>query len=74
MLVLLKKRHWIQENEGEDRRFRMIRLTAAGRTKLQQSLPYWERAQDRVQRTLGEKTMGQLEGLLAQVAAMTAKA
>jgi DNA-binding MarR family transcriptional regulator len=74
MLVLLKKRRWIQENEGEDRRFRIIRLTAAGRTKLQQSLPYWKRAQDRVQRTLGEKTMGQLEGLLAQVTAMTADA
>jgi DNA-binding MarR family transcriptional regulator len=74
MLVLLKKRRWIQENEGKDRRFRIIRLTAAGRTKLQQSLPYWKRAQDRVQRTLGEETMGQLEGLLAQVTAKTAEA
>lgn len=74
MLVLLKKRGWIQENEGEDRRFRMIRLTAAGRTKLQRSLPYWRRAQDRVHRTLGQETMGQLAGLLAQVTALTAKA
>lgn len=70
MLELLKKRDWIQEKEGEDRRFRIIGLTTAGRTKLQQGLPHWKRAQDRLQSALGEHTMNQLGGLLAQVAAM----
>ena len=72
MLVLLKKRGWIQEKEGEDRRFRNIRLTSAGRSKLQQTLPHWKRAQDRMQSALGEDTMRQLAGVLAQVTAMTA--
>jgi len=73
MLVLLKKRGWIQEKEGEDRRFRMIQLTAAGRAKLQESLPHWKRAQDRMQKAIGEETMDQLKGLLAQVTAISAE-
>ena len=73
MLALLRKRGWIQEKEGEDRRFRMIRLTTAGRAKLQHSLPHWRRAQDRMQSALGEDTMRQLTGLLAQVTAMAAE-
>jgi len=72
MLALLRKRGWIQEKEGEDRRFRLIRLTSAGRTKLQQSLPHWKRAQDRMQSALGEDAMRKLTGLLAQVTAMAA--
>jgi DNA-binding MarR family transcriptional regulator len=73
MLALLRKRCWIQEKEGEDRRFRLIRLTSAGRAKLQHSLPHWKRAQDRMQSALGEDTMRQLTGLLAQVTAMAAE-
>jgi DNA-binding MarR family transcriptional regulator len=72
MLELLRNRGWIQEREGEDRRFRIIRLTTAGRAKLQHSVPHWKRAQDRLQSVLGEGTMGQLAGLLAQVTAMSA--
>jgi DNA-binding MarR family transcriptional regulator len=72
MLELLRNRGWIQENEGEDRRFRIIRLTTAGHVKLQRSVPHWKRAQDRLQSVLGEGTMGQLAGLLAQVTAMSA--
>jgi DNA-binding MarR family transcriptional regulator len=73
MLALLRKRCWIQEKEGEDRRFRLIRLTSAGRAKLQHSLPHWKRAQDHMQSALGEDTMRQLTGLLAQVTAMAAE-
>jgi DNA-binding MarR family transcriptional regulator len=74
MLVLLKKRGWIQEKEGEDRRFRMIRLTEAGRAKFQESIPHWKRAQHRVQKAVGEGTMVQLTGLLTQVTTACAEA
>lgn len=67
MLVLLKNRGWIQEKEGDDRRFRNIRLTSAGRSKFQQTLPHWKRAQDRLQKALGEDTMRQLTSVLARV-------
>jgi DNA-binding MarR family transcriptional regulator len=72
MLELLTKRGWIQEKEGDDRRFRIIHLTTAGRAKLRQALPHWKRAQDRMQSALGEGTMRQLAGVLAQVTVMTA--
>lgn len=72
MLELLKKQGWIHEREGEDRRFRIIRLTAAGRTKLHQGLPHWKRAQDRLQSTLGEEMMDQLASVVAQVTAAAA--
>jgi DNA-binding MarR family transcriptional regulator len=67
MLALLKKKGWVSEKEGEDRRFRMIRLTAAGRTKLAQCMPYWKKAQARVQEALGEQNMNQLAGTLELV-------
>jgi DNA-binding MarR family transcriptional regulator len=72
MLGLLKKRGWIQEKEGEDRRFRLIRLTTGGRAKFQQAMPYWQRAQERMEKALGEDTMKQLTGVLMQVTGMTA--
>jgi DNA-binding MarR family transcriptional regulator len=68
MLALLKKHGWVQAKEGDDRRLRIFRLTAAGREKFQQSLRHWKRAQDRVRAALGEETMGQLSGVLAEVA------
>ena len=66
-LELLKKRGWVQAKEGDDRRMRIFRLTKAGQEKFQHSLRHWKRAQDHVQVALGEKTMGQLSGLLAEV-------
>ncbi len=68
MLELLKKRGWVQAKEGDDRRLRLFRLTTAGREKFQQSMRRWKRAQERLRTALGEETMGQLGGLLAEVA------
>jgi DNA-binding MarR family transcriptional regulator len=66
-LELLKKRGWVQAKEGHDRRMRFFRLTKAGQEKFRQSLRHWKRAQNHVQVALGEKMMGQLSGLLAEV-------
>jgi DNA-binding MarR family transcriptional regulator len=71
MLSLLRKRGWIQEKEGDDRRFRMIRLATAGRARLEKALPQWKRAQDRLRAALGEEIMGQLMGLMTQVTALS---
>jgi DNA-binding MarR family transcriptional regulator len=69
MLKPLNKQGWIQEREGNDRRVRIIRLTAAGRAKLQHGLPHWKRAQARIEDTLGEPSMKKLEMLLSRVEA-----
>lgn len=71
MLEPLKKRGWVQAREGNDRRRRIFSITAAGRAKYQSSLPRWKRAQDKVQKALGEKTMGELGALLMQVTQAT---
>jgi DNA-binding MarR family transcriptional regulator len=64
MLELLRKKGWVVEKEGNDRRFRLIRLTAAGRAKLEQAMPRWKEAQNRVQRALGQRRMNELIGML----------
>jgi DNA-binding MarR family transcriptional regulator len=67
MLRLLKKRGWIAVQSGDDRRQRLLRLTSSGRQKLQQALPHWERAQEHLQRGLGEPTWSRMGALLAEV-------
>ena len=71
MLDLLKKRGWVQAKEGEDRRMRLFSLTTAGRSKFRQALPHWQRAQDRVLATIGEKAMAQLSRSLMDVTRAT---
>ena|ERR1043166_7226219 len=67
MLKLLKDHGWVQAKEGDDRRFRLFRLTKAGREKVQQCLPHWNHAQEQLRAALGEKTMGELGAVLAEV-------
>ena len=67
MLKLLKEHGWVQAKEGDDRRVRLFRLTRAGRDKYQECFPHWKRAQEQLRTMLGEKTMGQLSGVLAEV-------
>jgi DNA-binding MarR family transcriptional regulator len=70
MLGPLRKKGWIKEKEGDDRRVRLIQLTASGRAKLAQAMPRWMKAQERVQEAVGEKTMNQLAGMLDQLTAV----
>jgi DNA-binding MarR family transcriptional regulator len=57
---------------GEDRREKLLSLSAAGRKKFQQALPHWERAQVALREKVGDETwrvMGDLLGKLAGAAA-----
>jgi DNA-binding MarR family transcriptional regulator len=67
MLGLLKKHDWIVIRSGEDRRQRLIRLSASGREKLRQSRPHWERAQEHLRKGLGDPAWNQMAGLLAAI-------
>jgi DNA-binding MarR family transcriptional regulator len=67
MLRPLTRRGWIGVKAGDDRRQRLLELTPAGRRKLQQSRPRWQRAQQRLHRGLGERTWTQMGALLAEV-------
>jgi len=67
MLKLLKDHGWVQAKEGDDRRFRLFRLTKAGREKFQQCVPHWKHAEEQLRAALGEKTIRELGGVLAEV-------
>ena len=73
MLRFLKKRQWIAVQSGHDRRQRLLRLTPAGRRKLQQSEPRWKRSQDRLRKGLGQSTWDQMGKVLAEVTRVSAE-
>ena len=66
-LAPLRRRGWIQARPGPDRRERHLRLTPAGRRQLARVRPYWERAQQRLRRTLGEDGWKRLQAGLVEV-------
>jgi DNA-binding MarR family transcriptional regulator len=68
MLRLLTKRGWIGVKTGHDRRQKLLRLTASGRQKFEQSRPHWEHAQRRLQRGLGEPAWTRMGSVLTEVA------
>jgi DNA-binding MarR family transcriptional regulator len=53
-LGLLRRQGWIRVRRGKDRRERLFRLTRAGKRQLAQAQPYWERAEQRLRRELGD--------------------
>jgi DNA-binding MarR family transcriptional regulator len=59
-LGLMRKHGWVRVRRGTDRRERRFSLTDAGKRQLAQARPYWEFAEQRLRRTLGDvswKTM-----------------
>lgn len=53
-LALIRKRGWVRVRSGKDRRERLFGLTWAGRSQLAEARPYWERAEQRLRKELGE--------------------
>jgi DNA-binding MarR family transcriptional regulator len=57
----LMDRGWVAVREGEDRRERLVSITAAGRTQLAKARPAWKHAQGRLRSAL---PAGVWEGLI----------
>jgi DNA-binding MarR family transcriptional regulator len=53
-LSLLLKAGWVQVKRGKDRRERLFGLTRAGKRQLAKAQPYWESADQRLRRRLGD--------------------
>ena len=53
-LSLLVKAGWVQVKRGKDRRERLFTLTRAGKRQLVEAQPYWESAEQRLRRKLGD--------------------
>jgi DNA-binding MarR family transcriptional regulator len=53
-LRLMLKQGWIRARRGKDKRERLFSLTRAGRRQLATAQPFWEAAQRRLRKELGE--------------------
>jgi DNA-binding MarR family transcriptional regulator len=66
-LEILRRRGWITERRGEDRRERWLGLAKAGEAKLNRALPAWEKVQSRLRYRVGDKAWEGLFQLTNQV-------
>ena len=54
-LGVLRRQGWVRVRRGKDRRERLFRLTQGGKRQLAEAQRYWERAEERLQRELGDE-------------------
>jgi DNA-binding MarR family transcriptional regulator len=72
-LAGLRGKGWLLAEEGADRRELRLSLSAAGYEEFRRVLPYWQAAQKRVRRELGETLWGELNNASIQAAGITAR-
>jgi DNA-binding MarR family transcriptional regulator len=66
----LLEHDWVRARAGEDRRMKLLGVTAAGRRKLAHAQPHWERAQARLQASVPPETWQSMGTMLAELAAI----
>jgi DNA-binding MarR family transcriptional regulator len=59
-LALLRKKGWIVSRPGKDRREIWLTMSAEGARRYQRAEPYWESAQQRLRKALGENNWSTL--------------
>jgi DNA-binding MarR family transcriptional regulator len=70
----LVKAGWVAVRRGDDRREKLLTITAAGTAKLAEARPAWERAQARMRALLPEEAWQGLLALLPEVVRLAAEA
>jgi len=70
-LEVLTKQHLVRDEEGEDRRMRLVQLSQEGEQALRRAWPLWQEAQARIERALGRE---RLDALLTELSAVRALA
>lgn len=68
-LRLLEKKGLVRLQPGEDKRQVLARVTDEGREVLEQAIPLWEKAQDKITAVLGDERWAQLVGDLRAITA-----
>lgn len=66
-LAIMRRKGWIAERAGKDRRERRLRLSSAGEKQLEHVSPVWEKVQSRLRHKLGEQVWTQLPQLTQEV-------
>lgn len=54
-LAIMERHSWIHKRPGRDRRESLVGLSKAGRKKLAQAVPHWEKAQSEIRSRLPER-------------------
>jgi DNA-binding MarR family transcriptional regulator len=70
-LGVLRRQGWVRVRRGKDRRERLFRLAQGGKRRLAEAQRYWERAEKRLRKELGEegwKSMRQTVSRITQAA------
>jgi DNA-binding MarR family transcriptional regulator len=63
---------WVSSRSGQDRREKLVSITAAGTAKLAEARPAWQRAQARMQALLPQETWQGLLAILPEVTRLAA--
>jgi DNA-binding MarR family transcriptional regulator len=73
-LGLLLKQGWVRVKRGKDRRERLFRLTQGGKRKMAEAQGYWEQAEQRLRKKLGDKGWKSMQQTVSRIteAAMAA--
>jgi len=66
-LALLARRGLLESRAGSDRRERVWRLTAAGRRECRRLERYWERAEAKLRKAMGEEDWNRLSAILERI-------
>ena len=71
-LGFLRRKGWFRSEAGADRRELRLFLTAAGLEEYRRVVPYWQAAQRRLRKELGETGWKQVESAALRIAEVTA--
>jgi DNA-binding MarR family transcriptional regulator len=72
-LKIMSREGWIAVRRGEDRRERLIRLTASGEGRFRGAVPAWQVAQARLRGSLGEQGWQELMEMSNRVTEMVTR-
>ena len=71
-LAIMRRRGWLAERRGPDRRERLLRIAAPGEALLHRALPPWEKLQARLRDQLGDAAWQNLFQLNNHITNITA--
>ncbi|MBA0083932.1 MAG: winged helix DNA-binding protein, partial [Acidobacteria bacterium Pan2503] len=73
-LRLLLKQGWVSVRRGKDRRERLFSLTETGKRRLAKAQPYWQSAEQRLRRKLGDAGWKSMKDTVSRVTKAGAQA
>lgn len=69
-LAFLRRRQWLRSEKGDDRRELRLYLTADGHREYKRVIPYWQLAQRRLRKALGEETWSEVMKVAVRTAGL----